>query len=117
MWLRDGVLMLPISYMCIAEITHLTSTKDNLFITWSVVYPQVDKQNTIKMTYPNRKTELFALFSSVNLDFEWAHNEVTIEDLFGKTAILITIEGNIRAISTEKMRTLNYKIFNSEVSA
>lgn len=117
-WRRTGdVLMLPISYMCIAEITHLTSTKDNLYVNWSIVYPEADKQNTIKMTYPNRKTELFPLFSALNLDFEWAHNEVTIEDLFGKTAILITIEGDIRAISTEKTRPLNYKKFNTEVSA
>lgn len=108
--------MLPITYMCISEITNLTSTKDNLFIEWSVLYPQTDANNTIKMTYPNKKTELFALFSAVNLDFEWAHNEVTIEDLFGKTAILITVNGDIRAFSTEKTRTLNYKTFNTEVS-
>lgn len=108
--------MLP-SYLCIAEITHLTSTKDNVYIAWSIIYPEADKQTTIKMTYPNKKTELFPLFAAINLDFEWAHNEVTTEDLFGKTAILITIEGNIRAISTEKTRTLNYKTFNSEVSA
>lgn len=108
--------MLPISYMCIGEITHLISTKDNVFIEWSIIYPEADKQNTIKMTYPNKKTELFPLFAAVNLDFEWAHNEVTTEDLFGKTAILITIEGDIRAISTEKTRTLNYKKFNTEVS-
>ena len=109
--------MLPISYMCIAEITHLTSTKNNLFIEWSIVYPEADKQNTIKMTYPNKKTELFPLFSAVNLDFEWAHNEVTTEDLFGKTAILTVNGDDIRAISTQKMRTLNYKTFSTEVSA
>lgn len=113
---RGDVLMLP-SYVCIGEITHLTSTKDNVYITWSIVYPEADKQNTIKMTYPNRKTELFPLFSAVNLDFQWAHNEVTTEDLFGKTAILITVNGSdIRAISTEKTRTLNYKTFNTEAS-
>ncbi len=112
--------MLPISYMCIAEITHLISTKDNVFIEWSILYPQTDANNTIKMTYPNKKTELFPLFAAVNLDFEWAHNEVTTvttEDLFGKTAILTTINGDIRAVSTGKTRTLNYKTFNTEVSA
>ena len=108
--------MLP-SYLCIAEITHLTSTKDNVYITWSIIYPEADKQNTIKMTYPNKKTELFPLFAAVNLDFEWAHNEVTTEDLFSKTAILTTVNGDIRAISTEKIRTLNYKNFNTGVSA
>ena len=108
--------MLPISYMCVAEITHLTRTKDNLYITWSIVYPEADKQNTIKMTYPNKKTELFALFSAVDLDFEWAHNKVTTEDLFGKSAILIVNGDDVRAISTEKTRTLNYKTFNTEVS-
>lgn len=107
--------MLP-SYLCIAEITHIVSTKNNVFIEWSIIYPEADKQNTIKMTYPNKKTELFALFASVNLDFEWAHNEVTTEALFGKTAILIVNGDNIRAISTEKPRTLNYKTFNTEVS-
>ena len=109
--------MLPISYMCVAEITHLTSTKDNIYVEWSILYPETDKQNNIKMTYPNKKIELFALFSAVDLDFEWAHNEVTTEDLFGKTAILITVDGDVRAISTEKTRTLNYKTFNTEVSA
>ena len=108
--------MLPISYMCIGEITHLTSTKNNLFIEWSIIYPEADKQNTIKMTYPNKKTELFPLFAAVDLDFEWAHNEVTTEDLFGKTAVLITVNGDIRGFSTEKTRTLNYKTFNTEVS-
>jgi len=107
--------MLP-SYLCVAEITHLTSTKDNLYVEWSILYPEADKQNTIKMTYPNKKTELFPLFSAVNLDFEWAHNKVTTEALFGKTAILIVNGDNIRAISTEKPRTLNHKIFNTEVS-
>lgn len=107
--------MLP-SYLCIAEITHLISTKDNVFIEWSVLYPQTDANNTIRMTYPNKKTELFALFCAVDLNFEWAHNEVTIEDLFGKTVILMTVNGDIRAISTEKIRTLNYKTFNTEVS-
>jgi len=107
--------MLP-SYLCVAEITHLTSTKNNLFIEWSIVYPEADKQNTIKMTYPNKKTELFPLFSAVNLDFEWAHNEVTTEDLFGKSAILTLINNDFRGISTEKTRTLNYKTFNAEVS-
>ena len=109
--------MLPISYMCIAEVNHITSTKDNVYVEWSILYPQTDANNTIKMTYPNKKTELFALFAAVNLDFEWAHNEVTTENLFGKTAILITVDGDIRAISTEKTRTLNYKTFNTEVSA
>lgn len=109
--------MLPISYMCIAEVNHITSTKDNVYVEWSILYPEADKQNTIKMTYPNKKTELFALFSAVNLDFEWAHNQLTTEDLFGKSAILITVDGDIRAISTEKTRTLNYKTFNTEVSA
>lgn len=108
--------MLPISYMCIAEITHLTSTKNDVYITWSIVYPEADKQNTIKLTYPNKKKELFPLFAAVNLDFEWAHNEVTTEDLFGKTAILTVNGDDIRAISTEKTRTLNYKTFNTEVS-
>lgn len=108
--------MLP-SYLCIAEITHLTSTKDNLYVEWSILYPEADKQNTIKMTYPNKKTKLFPLFTALNLDFEWAHNKVTIEDLFGKTAILITVDGDVRAFSTEKTRTLNYKTFNTEVSA
>jgi len=102
--------------MCIAEITHLTSTKDNLYITWSIVYPEADKQSTVKMTYPNKKTELFPLFSAVNLDFEWAHNEITTENLLGKTAILIVNGDDIRGISTEKTKTLNYKTFNTEVS-
>ncbi len=108
--------MLPISYMCIAEITNLTSTKDNLFIEWSVLYPQTDANNTIKMTYPNKKTELFPLFVAVDLDFEWAHNEVTTEDLFGKTAILTVNGDDIRGISTKKLRTLNHKKFNTEVT-
>lgn len=107
--------MLP-SYVCVAEITHLTTTKDNVYVEWSIIHPEADKQNTIKMTYPNKKTELFPLFAAVNLDFEWAHNEVTTEDLLGKTAILIVNGDDIRGISTEKLRTMNFKTFNTEVS-